>query len=82
MNQNPDCSTWNIEQGVPPPPKRNNRKSKWFDLASSMRPGDSVIVDGKGEANSLTYIIRYYGAGASHQRLTDGQYRVWKLAHP
>jgi hypothetical protein len=72
----------NIEHGIPPPKKRNNIRSKWLDVAEALKPGDSYVVETKGEANSLSYVIRYYGNETTFRRLNDGTYRVWKLNPP
>lgn len=68
-----------IETDIPPPVKANNAQSRWLELVHQMRPGNSVIVENKGQAGALAFVMRYHGKRATVRKRTDGTYRVWRI---
>jgi len=70
-----------IESGIPISEKIEEPRKNWgywTELAQKMKPGDSVKVSRKEQAETLTRALRDRGCSCLYRSLPDGDYRVWR----
>lgn len=67
-----------IRKGVPIPPDRKGRGSRYLDILGRMVTGDSVVLSDK-EALSMSAAAKKAGIKVAQRALGDGKRGVWKL---
>lgn len=66
-----------IEKDIPIPEKQF-KSSRYNDVITQMKSGDSVVFDNESEANSFYVALTRAGYLAT-RRSENGKFRVWKL---
>jgi len=69
-----------IEENIPvPPPGGEFRGSKYVDVLSKMKVGNSVVLFNQKDVNNLKALIRSRGLRPVQRKLKDGTIRVWMM---
>ena len=69
-----------IEKNIPvPPPGGEFRGSRYADVFSKMKVGDSVVLSNQKDVNNLKALIHSRGLRPVQRKLKDGTIRVWML---
>jgi len=68
-----------IETGVPVPDKKAKASSKWKEVVSKMKIGDSVHPVTLNEKAIIWKIAKDLGFGTASRRTGKDTYRVWKV---